>query len=215
MRFPKDQKAKTRERILDAAATVFRRDGFAAGGVDAVMGEAGLTAGAFYAHFPSKDALFAEAVVHALRKSTIYAGPHLDGLSGAAWVAAAAGRYLSVRHRERPESGCPLPPLLSEVARGPAEAKVGFEGELRAVAELVGGHLPNPEDNAFAVLALMVGGMALARGVADQALSERILAACRSVVGELSEPKQSPKTSRRRSRNEREDGRHAPNRGTR
>ena len=57
MRFPKDHKAKTREKILDAAATVFRRDGFAGAGVDAVMREAGLTAGGFYAHFPSKDAV--------------------------------------------------------------------------------------------------------------------------------------------------------------
>jgi TetR/AcrR family transcriptional regulator, transcriptional repressor for nem operon len=189
MRFPKDQKLKTRERILDAAATVFRRQGFNGGGVDAVMREAGLTAGAFYAHFPSKDALFAETIVHALRKSTIYTGQHLDGLSGAEWVAAAVGRYLSAQHRERAESGCPLPPLLSEVARGPAEAKAGFESELKAAAELISGHLPNPGDNAFAVLALMVGGMVLARGVADQALSDRILAACRNVVAEVSEPK--------------------------
>lgn len=198
MRFPKDQKAKTRERILDAAATVFRREGFSGGGVDAVMREAGLTAGAFYAHFPSKDALFAEAIVHALRKSTIYTGPHLDGLAGAEWVAAAVGRYLSAQHRERPESGCPLPPLLSEVARGPAEAKAGFEGELKAAAALIGGHLPGSGDRAFAVLALMVGGMVLARGVADQAVSDRILAACRSAVAEVSEPKSVIKTAKKK-----------------
>jgi TetR/AcrR family transcriptional repressor of nem operon len=198
MRFPKDQKAKTRERILDAAATVFRRDGFSGGGVDAVMREAGLTAGAFYAHFPSKDALFAEAIVHALRKSTIYTGPHLDGLSGADWVTAAVARYLSTQHRDRAESGCPLPPLLSEVARGPAEAKAGFEGELRAAAELIGCHLPESGDGALAVLALMVGGMVLARGVADPAFSDRILAAGREAVAKLSEPKTPTKPKKER-----------------
>ena len=189
MRFPKDQKLKTRERILDAAATVFRRRGFNGGGVDGVMREAGLTAGAFYAHFPSKDALFAETIVHALRKSTIYTGPHLDGLSGVEWVAAAVGRYLSAQHRERAESGCPLPPLLSEVARGPEEAKVGFERELKAAAGLIASHLPDSKDEAFAVLALMVGGMVLARGVVDRALSDRILAACRNVVADVSQLK--------------------------
>jgi TetR/AcrR family transcriptional regulator, transcriptional repressor for nem operon len=197
MRFPKDHKAKTRERILDAAATVFRRDGFAGGGVDAVMREAGLTAGGFYAHFPSKDALLAEVIVHALRKSTIYTGPHLDGLSGAEWVAAAVARYLSPQHRERTESGCPLPPLLSEVARGPVEAKTGFEGELKKAAELIGGHLPGVGD-AFAVLALMVGGMVLARGVADQALSDRILSACRGAAAEVSEKKPVTKKAKKK-----------------
>lgn len=198
MRFPKDQKAKTRERILDAAATVFRRSGYAGGGVDAVMKEAGLTAGAFYAHFPSKDALFAEVVVHALRTSAPYTGPHLDGLSGADWVAAVVGRYLSPQHRERMETGCPLPPLLGEVARGPAEAKAGFEGEFRAAAELIGGHLPAPGDTPFAVLALMVGGMALARGVADGALSDRILAACRGAATEVSGSTGATKKSRKK-----------------
>jgi TetR/AcrR family transcriptional regulator, transcriptional repressor for nem operon len=193
MRFPKDHKAKTREKILDAAATVFRRDGFAGAGVDAVMREAGLTAGGFYAHFPSKDALFAEAVVHALRKSTLYTGPHLDGLSGAYWVMAAVGRYLSPQHRDRTESGCPLPPLLSEVARGTPEAKAGFEGELKQAAELIGGHLTGAGDDAFAVLALMVGGMVLARGVADPALSDRILAACRGAAAEVAKAKSAPR----------------------
>ncbi|QEL19946.1 TetR/AcrR family transcriptional regulator [Limnoglobus roseus] len=193
MRFPKDQKAQTRERILDAAATVFRRDGFAGGGVDAVMREAGLTAGGFYAHFPSKDALFAEAVVHALRKSTLYTGPHLDGLAGAAWVAAAVARYLSPQHRERMATGCPLPALLSEVARGPAAAKAGFEGELKQAAALIGGHLPEAGDTAFAVLALMVGGMVLARGVADEGLSDRILSACRDAGVKVSKGKRAAK----------------------
>lgn len=193
MRFPKDHKAKTREKIIDAAATVFRRDGFAGAGVDAVMREAGLTAGGFYAHFPSKDALFAEAVVHALQKSTLYTGPHLDGLSGADWVMAAVGRYLSPQHRDRAESGCPLPPLLSEVARGTPEAKAGIEGELKQAAELIGGHLPAKGDDAFAVLALMVGGLVLARGVADPALSDRILTACKDAAAEVTKPKSVPK----------------------
>ncbi len=200
MRFPTDQKAKTRERILDAAATVFRRQGFAGGGVDAVMKEAGLTAGAFYAHFLSKDALFAETIVHALRKSALYTGPHLDGLSGAEWVAAVVGRYLSPKHRERPESGCPLPPLLSEVARGPESAKAGFEGELRAAAELIARHLPDSGDGALAILALMVGGMVLARGVADRELSDRILAACRLAAGAVSKPEQKSRTKPERKR---------------
>ena len=65
MRYPPGHKDETRRKILEAAATVFRRQGYHAGGVDQVMREAGLTAGGFYAHFPSKEALFAETLPHA------------------------------------------------------------------------------------------------------------------------------------------------------
>ena len=65
MRYAADQKAKTRARIVAAAGRVFRREGYHAAGVDKVMAEAGLTAGGFYAHFDSKQALLAEALEHA------------------------------------------------------------------------------------------------------------------------------------------------------
>src|SRR5688500_18168079 len=117
MRYPPGHKEKTRERILDAAATVFRRLGYQWAGVDAVMKEAGLTAGGFYAHFPSKEALFAQTLPYAMGQTRTLVGPDFDQLAGSEWVRAVAERYLSPAHRRLVDKGCPLPALLPEVAR--------------------------------------------------------------------------------------------------
>jgi TetR/AcrR family transcriptional repressor of nem operon len=185
MRYPPGRKEQTRRRILDAAAAVFRRLGYQGAGVDAVMQEAGLTAGGFYAHFPSKEALFAETLPHAMGQTRTLVGPDFEELAGLEWVRAVAGRYLSTEHRRRVEKGCPLPALLPEVARASGSSKAAFETMLAQVAANVAAHLPaaegvSGEDQALAVLSLLVGGMTLARAVADESLADRVLAACRS-----------------------------------
>jgi TetR/AcrR family transcriptional repressor of nem operon len=200
MRHPRDHKEQTRRRILDAAASVFRKRGYQAAGVDAVMHEAGLTAGAFYAHFDSKEALFAQTLPHALRHTRLFNGPGLDHLSGADWLRAVAAIYLSPAHRRTVEQGCPLPALLPEVARASGEAKQAVEEALLEVAGKIAARLPHreggPADGALAVLALLVGGMTLARAVADESLGDRILAACRDLADKAAE--QPVKRSRRK-----------------
>ena len=117
MRYSPDHKEKTRARILESAATVFRRQGYHATGVDKVMEEAGLTAGGFYAHFASKDALLAEALEHYATKNTgKFEGGQKDA-SDREQVKAIVDRYLTASHRRHPERGCPLPSLAAEVAR--------------------------------------------------------------------------------------------------
>ena len=66
MRYPREHKAETHSKIVKAAARLFRERGYDGVGVDAIMNEVGLTAGGFYAHFGSKEALFAEAIGAAL-----------------------------------------------------------------------------------------------------------------------------------------------------
>src|SRR3954451_11867857 len=99
MRYPADQKQKTRQRILEAAAVVFRREGLQAGSVDKVMGEAGLTAGGFYAHFASKEALFTEMLVGAMRQARVLSGKEDEDASGVVRIRAIVARYLSPAHR--------------------------------------------------------------------------------------------------------------------
>ncbi len=183
MRYPTGQKEQTRQRILDAAAVVFRRLGYRAGSVDKVMAEAGLTAGGFYAHFPSKEALFAETLAHAMRQTRTLQGPAADQPGGPDWARSAIETYLCMSHRRRTEDGCPLPALLAEVGRADESARVAFEGVLGDVAGKLAAHLPpgrGADDRALALIGLLVGGMTLARAVADDALAERILAACRT-----------------------------------
>jgi TetR/AcrR family transcriptional repressor of nem operon len=188
MRYGPDHKAKTRGKILDAAARLFRRDGYQASGIDKVMAEAGLTPGGFYAHFGSKQALLAEALTHAGVEMNTGREAQLEGLAGREWVGAFLAFYLGDDHREHLEQGCPLVALISEVSRADGSVKETFEtmiGQLREEfqANLTGGDLEASEGRALSAIALCVGGLGLARSVQDPALASEILKACRIQAG--------------------------------
>src|SRR2546428_14028361 len=117
MRYPPGHKQRTHQRILDTAARLFRKRGYAATGVDAVMTSAGLTAGGFYAHFRSKQAMLAEALDLAFQQSIDRARSRLASSHGADWIRGFITFYLSKEHRDAPERGCPMPALAPEVAR--------------------------------------------------------------------------------------------------
>lgn len=181
------RKQRTRERILDAAGRVFRRTGYAGSGVDAVMAEAGLTHGGFYAHFSSKEALFAETVARALGRTAELMGSGPDDREGVAWLRAAVRRYLSRPHLRAVEEGCAMPALVSELGRAGDAPRETFEErllELLADAEKKAPPGPglDPSDRLLATVALCVGGLSLARAVNDPALADRILAACRRLA---------------------------------
>lgn len=195
MRYAADHKQKTRQRILDAAAIVFRRKGFAGGSVDDVMAEAGLTAGGFYAHFHSKDELFAEALLQTLRQGRVVYGKDDTNVAGAERVQAIARKYLSPAHRRMVDRGCPMPPLVADLARQSPATRRAFEKIVAEIMASLEPHLSTGEgtqepDQALAILALMVGGLSLARAVADEGLADRILAACRQLIDSaISTPK--------------------------
>ncbi|MHA6193781.1 TetR/AcrR family transcriptional regulator [Pseudomonas wadenswilerensis] len=176
-----DKKAKTRERILDAARCALVQHGPADPSVNQVMNAAGLTVGGFYAHFESKDALMLEAFRELLgerRALLAQVDPALDGQARRALVAAF---YLSRKHRDSTEGACPLPSALSEMTRLPdAFRQVLAEHIELMAAELVDS--PEEADKFFADLALMVGGLALARALGTDELSDRILRAAKTAV---------------------------------
>lgn len=176
---------------MNAAADLFRRRGIAATGVDTVMGAAGLTAGAFYLHFRSKDALIAAAVAKAgERGHERWLGP-LAGLTGPAWARAFLARYLSEEHRDDLETGCSVPSLAVDVARAGAPARRHFEARLRGFFELLTEHTAAGDaagrERALAAIALSVGGVLLSRVVLDRKLSREILTACRTSAERLLE----------------------------
>ena len=184
MRYAAGHKEQTRAKILRAAGRVFRREGYHAAGVDTVMEEAGLTAGGFYAHFASKEALLAESLGPAADEAGTCRDPDMEEVASDAWVEAFVERYLSPGHRHNTEAGCPLPALVSEIARSGGPAKASFEAIVRRLAvrlhDRAGGALAG--DRALALIALCVGGLGVARSVQDEVLGERILAACRELA---------------------------------
>jgi TetR/AcrR family transcriptional repressor of nem operon len=173
-----EQKLQTRQRILEAAGRGFRQGGFGGIGVDGLAKEAGVTSGAFYAHFDSKAAAFRESVGQGM--SDLKDGVrHFQTSYGSTWWAEFVRFYLGAKRKcELPES-CALQSLAPEVARSDATARAEFETELLAVATLVASgpaaeHAPADVGAAMAALATLIGAVTLARAVNDTAMAEQI-----------------------------------------
>ena len=192
MRYTAQHKAETRKRILTAAARLFRERGYDGVGVDAIMNEVGLTAGGFYAHFPSKEALFAEAVTTALSKGQALRQAKSANADPAEALRALINGYLSRSHRDMVGEGCPLPVVTPDVARSDASTRESYEQQFLYYLSEVEALLPQgsnvSRDRALALMAQCVGGLMLARAVNDQELSNRILKACRQAATKICEP---------------------------
>lgn len=185
-RYGPAHKAETRQKILENAGRLFRGQGFAATGIQGLMAESALTVGGFYAHFESKEALFAEVFQRSLLQTRAMLLSGLEDSRGFPFVAEVARRYLSRAHRDHPAEGCALPALAPELARQSEETKAGFERLFRQIVDDFEPHLPERSgsqltrrDRALALAALLVGGLTLSRAVKSKELSDRILLACR------------------------------------
>jgi TetR/AcrR family transcriptional regulator, transcriptional repressor for nem operon len=178
MRYSKDHKRATRQRILEAAGRRFKQDGIDGSGVAAVMSDAGLTNGAFYAHFASKEDLVANVLADQLRtqRQSFDAQPSDRG-----GLEAFIRSYLSAPHRDQHAEGCPSAALLDEIARRPAATKQVFTDELMDVIDDIASRL-DPTDaeaartDALTLFGLMLGTLQLARALTDRDLSDQLLA---------------------------------------
>jgi TetR/AcrR family transcriptional repressor of nem operon len=187
MRYSSNHKQETRDRIIETAARRFREQGFDASGVQALMADAGLTNGAFYNHFASKEDLIAEAMAAALDQRFKVIQEQLDAGRG---VQGYIDSYLSVSHRDHPGRGCPTATLAAEVARHSDEVRQMFSDGLAQYLELLAAQWPElsheaATDRAIALYGLMSGTMQLARATGDDALSRRILDAGRQAAMDL------------------------------
>lgn len=183
-----EQKAATRDRILSLAAARLRTEGLAGNAVHRLMRDAGLTHGGFYVHFPSKDALDGAALETAMGRFAQLGQDMPADLPRAERRKQMAARYLSRSHRDQPESGCPLAALLSEVPHGGPELQRAYaaavaQSLLDRQAQM--GETPPGED--MALLALALGGLALARALPDPAASDAMLRACRDASAILAD----------------------------
>jgi len=177
MRFEKGHKENTRRRIIDVASRRFRRDGIAASGLAGIMAESGLTNGAFYPHFDSKDTLVKESLSSALNDQySILTNEE----SGAVDIEDAIRRYLNKSHLLGCDEGCPSAALLPEIGRQSEPTRKMYEEAYSSYAEGLAKLLPDPESaksrrQAATIFALMVGTIQIARAVSDPQLAEEIL----------------------------------------
>jgi TetR/AcrR family transcriptional regulator, transcriptional repressor for nem operon len=171
MRYPVEETAAKHERIVKEASRLFRERGFENVSVGEVMKAAGLTHGAFYAHFGSKEELQAAAVAYG-QKVTLGRVQRSTSRKG---KASFADRYLSRRHRDNPGDGCTMAALAQQVARSSPKLKAAFEQGLQEILPAIGAE----RKEAIFEAAAMIGGVVLARAVQDPRLSDEILKSVR------------------------------------
>lgn len=172
-------KKASHERILSVAARAIRRSGYAGTGVADIMKEAGLTHGAFYAHFPSREAMLAEAASRACAESAAAVSDVVASLPTAQALKSMLRAYLSREHLEQIESGCPLAALGSETVRQAPEVRHTTTQHVKAMVDLVARQSPDwgqpaAHERALFTIAAMVGTLVLARAVDEPALSDSL-----------------------------------------
>jgi len=182
MRKAEGRKADSRQRIVDAASSLFRQYGIDGVGVDAVMHAAGMTHGGFYGHFASKEALVAEVCSAALARSAARWERISHNAEPAEALRQIADPYLDPAHVTAWESGCVLAALGPEVARRP-EARTAMTRPVRAMLAALERCIPDAsQEQAKASLSAMVGAVILARLADDPAMAEGFLDAVKHAV---------------------------------
>jgi TetR/AcrR family transcriptional repressor of nem operon len=177
VRYNKEHKEATRRRIIETAGRRFKQDGIDGSGIATLMGDAGLTNGAFYAHFESKNDLVATVVGEELSRQATSFGELPPGRAG---LEEFVGWYLSRDHRDHRDAGCPSAALLDEIGRCDKDAKRAYTKGAKTILDEICTRL-DPGDpgsargTALALYAMMVGSMQLARALSDRKLSDAVL----------------------------------------
>jgi TetR/AcrR family transcriptional regulator, transcriptional repressor for nem operon len=185
MPWSKEHKSEVRGRIVRAASAAFRKRGIADVGVAEIMAGAGLTHGGFYGHFGSKDELLAAAVADA-GLDTEGSLAELRGGGVLRDLVQESNAYLSPEHLAHPERGCPLAANGPELSRGSRKVRNAVGAEIhRRLARLTeldpARSAARRKRDAAGALACMIGGMVLARALAEPEARE-LLADVRQFV---------------------------------
>ncbi|WP_330220210.1 TetR/AcrR family transcriptional regulator [Mycolicibacterium peregrinum] len=173
-----DRKAETRRRIIETASERFKQDGIDGSGIATLMSDAGLTNGAFYAHFSSKGDLVANVVADQLQaqRDSLSALP-----SGREALEAFVREYLSPHHRDHPGTGCPNAALLDEIGRCDDAVRDAYTEGMQSIVDVIAAHLSprrpsTARTTAVGLFTVLVATLQLARAVSDRQLSDDILA---------------------------------------
>ena len=182
MRYSREHKQETHDRIVKKASVRLREKGAHGIGVADLMKEAGLTHGGFYAHFDSREALVIEAFAYAMDRAMEHWRKQSDQVAPEKQLTQIVETYLSALHRDNPGHGCSIPALGAEIARESPKARKAFAGKLDEMIEMLADNIPNvprkaARKQAIATLATMAGTMLLARIAGSSELSDEVLKA--------------------------------------
>jgi AcrR family transcriptional regulator len=177
VRYDTAHKQATKQRIISAAGRRLKTDGIDGSGVATLMADAGLTNGAFYGHFNSKDDLVATVVADQLRVQRESLGALVPGRAG---IEQFLRWYLSVEHRDNRDDGCPSAALLDEIGRSNEATRKAYTDGLMGMADDIASRLApdDPQSARIAVLgvfAMVIGTLQLSRALTDRLLADAIL----------------------------------------
>lgn len=196
-RYSPEHKEATRRRMIETAGRRFKSDGIDGSGIATLVADAGLTNGAFYGHFDSKDDLVASVVAQQIADQVTV----VDALpTGSASIDAYLREYLSPAHRDDPAGGCPSAALLDEIGRCGETTREAYTDGARSMVEAISRHLDHSnaqqtDERAIGIFALLVGSLQLARAVTDAELSDRILAAAYTQAMSIAGARPGPATT--------------------
>jgi AcrR family transcriptional regulator len=178
MRYPLERRAKTRDAVLKAAARELRERGFHGIGVDGLSAAAGVTSGAFYSHFSSKEDVLGSVIDANLGR------PFVEPWDGD--LATRRERlgdylrdYISLAHRDGPAQGCVIPALSADVARSGRAVRRIYQARMAEfigkIAPLMKGPPSAREKRAWSLLSMMVGAVLVARAMADKDQAAKVI----------------------------------------
>ncbi|MCE0495842.1 TetR/AcrR family transcriptional regulator [Vibrio salinus] len=180
MAWPKDRKSESRQQILNSAAQLFTAYGYERISIGDVMKAAGMTHGGFYSHFSSKTELYCEALLHAARLSK---RSHWDEDKNRVFK-----NYLSMVHVKLEAPSCPLAFLSTDVASKEESIKEAYTGVFKHFVDLIDPeNRPENKTKSYAISALMIGGVAIARALNDEALAQSVLYSCFEACKQISD----------------------------
>ena len=175
------QKKNTRKCILAAAERCFKKNGYSGSGVDGLAKEAGVTSGAFYGHFKSKEDVFKSAITSGMEELKLVI-ESLQQEHGEKWWKEFAKFYMGQKRTCDLTESCALQSLTPEVGRSGEAIHTLFETELLKIVSTANEKDPQKADKTWASMAMLIGGVTLARAVADKDLSNEIARAVKSEV---------------------------------
>ncbi|WP_159880658.1 TetR/AcrR family transcriptional regulator [Aquitalea denitrificans] len=192
MRYDKQHKTAIRQRILDMATMRFRSEGIAAVGIANLMADLGLTHGGFYWHFKDKEDLVAQACRQAMEHTSQQWQHQIQQAETGQQRLAVAQHYLSIQHRDFPDTGCVAAALAGELSRHTAPARQAFTAGLQQQLDTLGqaavqdGSVATSPFTPAVQLSLMVGALLLSRAVTDGELSARLLQEAEAMIAHYS-----------------------------
>ena len=192
MRYPPDQKARARDALLQAGARSLKTSGFNGVGVDGLAAAAGVTSGAFYSNFPSKEGMLEAVIDAALGEPLLADTASTTRAEGRARLISFVEEYISAGHSLDSAEGCVMPALSADVSRAHPHVRDTYQRKMISLVERIAGLLDGDQADrqrrAWSIVALMVGSIVISRGMPEGSKSsvaalDSALSTARTLIG--------------------------------